>query len=148
MRRVTKRCQKCDWIGDVSIRQRKCQQWTFGRGSYACWGDLVRVSSARDETPAPALPRRAQDVALDRLRQTQRAIDKKLGHIADLSKSLQRALKMLDKLRRRAEMLEAKSRMTDQEVQAERDARKQRAEDRRRKRGERSVALGRAAFER
>jgi len=130
----------------------------MGRGSYACWGSLVPVVSTRaagvaidyvdNATFVVSSQRRAQDVALERLRQVQRAADKKLGNIADISKSLQRALKTLDKLRRKAEMLEVKSRMTDEQVEAERSKRKQKAEERRSRSGERSVALGRAAFER
>ena len=59
---VKRQCVRCGHVAVVPARRRKCHRPRFGRGSYACWGELALVAQWM---PPGALRRAIQQMAAE-----------------------------------------------------------------------------------
>jgi hypothetical protein len=136
-RTLRKRCAKCGRVGWYSGRQRRCRRWAFGRGSYSCYGDLMTTKRRRREGPteADALrdaiaaasmidPETAE--AAERIRAVAR---RKLAHaerkLKEAVSDLKRTTTRLGQWQARAARYAKRSAVSNADVKAERDRRRQ-----------------------
>jgi hypothetical protein len=151
-RKVRKRCAQCGWTGKVSERQLHCHARRFGKGSFACWGQLVTVVRARrnpDAVPTPAgvgvgwqLGEEAEAQRMEQYRtkakaELEKARKRLNAAIEDVSSATERLLRWRTQVAR----LEKKSMMTDAEIAAERQKRLEAAAKGRNKVRRRAMAV-------
>lgn len=159
VRLVRKRCARCGLPSTVPVAVRKCRQPRFGRGSYACWGDLVTVrarreAAAEDAVPAPgglglvfaedatrALNERARALARARLERARRRLaENRVAH-ERLSRAVAAASRRVRDWERRAARYEAAAAMTDAQLDAARASRQERSAARAARRVRRGIRL-------
>lgn len=145
---VRKRCARCGVIAWVVATRSHCLQPRFGRGSYACYGDLERVQrkpkvdlteevqQMAEQTRAAR--RRPQDLAAKKLKHARKMVTK---HTRALKRTMTAALHHWEKAVRE---YERKSSMTDAEVETARQVRKMREEQRAARSRRRGISLGSA----
>ena len=119
MRRfLKKQCSLCHVIADVPARQRKCHERRFGRGSYCCWGRLVKVITPKKEKkPMPENVNvenraRPQDIAQKKLEHARKMVTVKMKTMTRLATQLRAWEKKASYYARRASL-------TDAEIAAE-----------------------------
>jgi hypothetical protein len=144
--RVKRRCARCRWTGLVPPRQRHCYQPRFGKGSYACWGDLLPLTQKARMTTKEAIAKMAEEGGQALRHRPQEAASRKLAHatrqsalaqkrLMALTAALAKTLVHIRKWERRATLYAKRASMTDAQVAADRAARLERAAQRRTRRG-------------
>jgi len=148
-KRVRKRCQACGAVQLVRARQRRCHRPKFGRGSYACWGSLVRVvrprpgaRTVREAVQAMAEEgdvevtterhgaitvatvtgkpaARPQDIAARKLDETRRAIGRAQVRLNEHARKVAQEARAIRRLERSAAHYAKRASMTDAEVAAD-----------------------------
>lgn len=113
MTRVKKICGRCGATAKVPQKQRKCYRLRFGKGSYACYGDLFLTERGRKERD---VTKRPQDVAALKLATARAMVAKKTRALARLATSL----RMWE---RRAQYYARQASLTDAEIAAQKAAR-------------------------
>lgn len=128
---ITKRCAKCGKISRVSRGVRTCYQagTNAWNGRVYCWGTLTAV-----DKPKRAEKTRPQDVAGKLLAKAQQAIDEHLDRIKRSSAAIGRWQKKASYYAKRAAM-------SDEQLQAEREARELLAQQRKQGQKTRAIAL-------
>ena len=155
---VRKRCRRCGWTGLARLRQRHCHQRRFGKGSWACWGELERAGVGRPaqqqpEVPLPAgrgigwyLTEEAMAASYEAKRQQ---ATKDLAHarrkMAEAATRIRRATTSLKMWERRAAHYARRASLTDAEIAAERETRKQKASEAAARRIRRGIRLQKEA---
>ena len=134
-RGTRRRCAKCGRVGYYEKGAKKCRLLAFGRGSYACWGNLKPIS-----TRAPTGPRTttagdelremiAQAATLDpriadageRIRADARAkLAKAQARVTEIARDVKRLSQLLDKYVKAANYHARRASLTNEDVQAER----------------------------
>jgi hypothetical protein len=151
---VKKRCDRCGHVSLVKVRDRRCRQRRFGRGSYACWGLLSLVKRKKKEAVVGSTSPLVTDGSLDfgqlapakRKLSSQEQAAKKLTHarkmIGEKTKALRRLATSLRLWERRAAYYAKRASMTDAEVAAEKVKREQATAARRQKAQRRAIKVG------
>lgn len=143
---VQKRCAKCGWVGAARPNVRKCRQRRFGKGSWACWGDLALAVSYDQTRPAAEAPKLdARGAARQRLQKTERALKQRRRLVDEAQAEVVRWAKLVGRRQRDVRKLEALAErqrevagMTDEQLAAAKAKRveaAQRARDRKSRRG-------------
>lgn len=148
---VKKRCDRCGHVEAVRPAQRRCHRRKFGPRSYCCWGKLERVPgpvrgarrTVREAIQELAAQGAAEEAAVQAAaqagRRPQDAAQKKLDHarskVTEVSRKIARLSTSLRMWERRATHYAKRASMTDAEVAADRERRKQRQARRPARRG-------------
>lgn len=127
-RRVKKRCETCGHVAALPARQRHCHRPRFGRGSYACWGNLVEVvrqpKAAPDAVPVWVL---SEDADHARFEKARAAAFKEFDHVndklVDLTREMAKLGQQIGRWQRRRKRAEKRCQMTFDEYQAAKTAR-------------------------
>lgn len=157
--RVKKKCTRCGHVARVRPRQARCRQPRFGRNSYACWGLLEVVRKAppplrypagrylaepglaqreREETQMPKVGKAgktSQQVAQEKAAAARRKVD-------HYTREAKRATTLLHQWQRKLAHYEKRAALTDEQVEAERQARKAQAVARQQRTVRRGINLG------
>lgn len=127
MKFIKKRCNRCGRVADIKARQRRCYERRFGKGSYACWGNLEVVRKPRrprkDDIQIPAgkgigwvLSEEADRQRADRARaEARRQLDRTNEAIVDKTRAVTRLARSIDLLQQKARRLKKRSEMSDVE---------------------------------
>jgi hypothetical protein len=123
MKNVAKRCAKCNRVARVPERQRKCYALRFGKGSYSCWGDLVSIDGFGNLIEATTDPPRRPPQAI-----AQEKADRAAKKVDEYVAQLRRTATLLAKWQQTERIQRRLAARTDDEIEAERLKRKQRAD--------------------
>lgn len=126
---LRKECLRCGHVSTVSKRVRRCRQAGRNTGawsSFYCWGQLRTVAVRRGDVSAL----KPQDIAAARATKAQKRFDDALA-------SILRSVTSLKRWQAQARHWSRRAAMTDEQLQAERDRRKERVRP-----GKRGIAKG------
>ena len=138
---VRRRCLRCGWKGWARPRKRKCYQSRFGKGSYACWGDLAPIirQTKVSEQEAAMMPtmtgKRPQDLAQKKLDYARKMVTAK-------TKQMRRLATSLRLWESRATYYARRASMTDWEIATEKQKREADTIRRQDAKTKRAVAVG------
>jgi hypothetical protein len=151
--RVKKRCRKCGAVAVVPTGRRRCYQRKFGKGSYACWGELTRVT--RPAKPLITVPPgmglgwvlgEEADRAMSAAYRAKAERQLKLARqkVTEVTRKIARATTSLRMWERRAAYYAQRASLTDAELAQEKADRKSKAEARAQSRVKRGMKLEKA----
>ena len=113
MTRVTKICGRCGATAKVPQKQRKCYQRRFGKGSYACYGDLFLAERGRKERDVSKRPQEIAEAKLAKARKM----------VAETTRRMTRLATSLRFWERKAQYYARQASLTDTEIAEQKAAR-------------------------
>lgn len=131
-KKVKKKCARCGHVAYVTMAQRKCYQPKFGKGSYACWGDLetvVRKPRAKQTLKEAniQMSKTPQERAAEKLVVVRKHLHAANEILHTTAMKLGAVAAKIRELEREAARLERRTRMTEEEIEAERQQMAERA---------------------
>ena len=126
MKRQPKRCARCGNIYLALPRERRCKrsEQRMGRLFY-CWGLLTAAPKPKREK-AQKIELRPQEIAQSKLQAERRKITRWYFELGELAKQQARIIGKIQGAQRTVDRLEVRALMTDAEIEAERQALRER----------------------
>jgi hypothetical protein len=133
MTQIWKQCLKCGTPAKVKPRERRCKRQPFGQGSYACWGQLIRMEQKKEQKPKLSTaehdrtsPHAWRTRAAAKLAKAQLRQEKARARMKEHLAAAARAMQQEDQWRRRETFYFRMTQMTDEQIAEDRARRKNR----------------------